>query len=184
MIRLLTPIEVRCTQNRPLVFFGVEKLGNAYFCKLASPRAEISWNSRVKQIVAFQLLLKLVVAYLTVLLTTIQVNKVAAEFIVGLVDFVFVLDVFETEVSANVQVVFYHHEFSTISAFVLGGVGEDGVCTAVFYPECEPINVAKDQSDALIVAVHHPLNLSLLPKRGRFFRPLCCIDLRYLNRLE
>ncbi len=192
MIRLLTPIEVRCAQNRPLVFFGVEKLGNAYFCKLASPRAEISWDSRVKQIVALLLLLKLVVAHLTVLLTTIQVNKVAAEFVVRLVDFVFVLDVLETEVSANVQVVFYHHEFSTISAFVLGGVGafvlggvgEDGVCTAVFYPKCEPINVAKDQSNALIVAVHHSLNLSLLPKRRRFFRPICCIDLRYIALIK
>ena len=80
--------------------------------------------------------------------------------------------------------VFYHNEFSTVGAFVLGGVGEDRVCTAVFYPECEPINVAKDQSDALIVAVHHPLNLSLLPKRGRFFRPLCSINLSCLDRLE
>lgn len=82
------------------------------------------------------------------------------------------------------QSIFDHNEFSAGVVFVLVGVSKDGVGTAIFYPECKPVNVSENQSHSLVAAVHHPLYLSLLPKFGRAFYPFSRVYLSDLNWLE
>ena len=82
------------------------------------------------------------------------------------------------------QSIFDHNEFGAGVVFVLVGVSKDGVGTAIFYPECKPVNVSENQSHSLVVAVHHPLYLSLLPKFGRAFYPFSRVYLGDLNWLE
>jgi len=84
-----------------------------------------------------------------------------------------------------VQSIFDHYEFGAGVVLVLG-VSKDGVGTAIFYPECKPVNVSKKQSHTLVVAVHHPLYLSLLPKFGRviYLYPFSRVYLGFLNWLE
>jgi len=53
LIRLLAFEEVGSRKSRSLAFLSVVELGDSYFCKLAGPWTEISWDSWVEQIVAF-----------------------------------------------------------------------------------------------------------------------------------
>jgi hypothetical protein len=61
LIRLLALIEVCCAEYRPLAYFCVGELSDPHFGQLVVTGAEVSRDSRIERVVAFQLFLELVV---------------------------------------------------------------------------------------------------------------------------
>ena len=119
-------------------------LGQPNFGIFSSARAEITWNSCEKEIIALEFLFDLLLSFCAFFFLPIQIYQVASQLIVRFVNDVIILDVVVAKVCANRETVSYFDELCAIVVLVFVCVREYRVGTSIFQSKTKPIDGSKD----------------------------------------